>query len=370
MLTPIFQNFPSELKFHPNWVLWKGKKVPFNPVALNSTASVSDYDSWGTFDQVQTAFEEGGWLGVGFVLTGNGIAGIDLDNCVVDGKPEPKAIELLTKLDASYIELSPSGNGLRAFGIADNLKSGVKGNLNGLAVELYTDNRYLTITGHVLLNKPLNKPLNKLRHFDVLAESIRNRPTEDTEETEELLSVSSVGTGLIYPVNTIPQSIGKRNKAIFNLARWLKGIEADASFDRQKEIVKEWHALHHNVIGTKAFSISWVDFRNAWDSVEIPYGAIFRQCLANLPSPPQSERLIDYGSRAILLFQICMALQAHHGTAPFFLSARIAGKEIGCHFTDAAALLKLFVKEGWLELVTRGVNMKASRYRLSFIENA
>ena len=370
MLTPIFQNFPSELKFHPNWVLWKGKKVPFNPVALNSTASVSDYDSWGTFDQVQTAFEEGGWLGVGFVLTGNGIAGIDLDNCVVDGKPEPKAIELLTKLDASYIELSPSGNGLRAFGIADNLKSGVKGNLNGLAVELYTDNRYLTITGHVLLNKPLNKPLNKLRHFDVLAESIRNRPTEDTEETEELLSVSSVGTGLIYPVNTIPQSIGKRNKAIFNLARWLKGIEADASFDRQKEIVKEWHALHHNVIGTKAFSISWVDFRNAWDSVEIPYGAIFRQCLANLPSPPQSERLIDYGSRAILLFQICMALQAHHGTAPFFLSARKAGEEIGCHFTDAAALLKLFVKEGWLELVTRGVNMKASRYRLSFIENA
>ena len=369
MLTPIFQNFPSELKFHPNWVLWKGKKVPFNPVALNSTASVSDYDSWGTFDQVQTAFEEGGWLGVGFVLTGNGIAGIDLDNCVVDGKPEPKAIELLTKLDASYIELSPSGNGLRAFGFADNLKSGARGNLNGLAVELYTDHRYLTITGHVLLNKPLNK----LRHFDVLAESIRNRPTEDTEAIEELLSVtsvSSVGTGLIYPINTIPKSNGKRNTAIFNLARWLKGIEPDASYERQKEIVKEWHALHHNVIGTKAFSISWVDFRNAWDSVEIPYGAIFRQCLANLPSPPQSERLIDYGSRAILLFQICMALQAHHGTAPFFLSARIAGKEIGCHFTDAAALLKLFVKEGWLELVTRGVNMKASRYRLSFIENA
>lgn len=32
--------------------------------------------TWATFDQAQTAYEEGGYSGVGFVLNGDGIVGV------------------------------------------------------------------------------------------------------------------------------------------------------------------------------------------------------------------------------------------------------------------------------------------------------
>jgi putative DNA primase/helicase len=130
MLQTKFDNFPKELQRHDQWVVWKGKKIPYDPTRPNSKAKVIDPYSWGSFTQADTAYSEGGWLGVGFVLTGNGIAGVDLDKCVVDGQPSKEALQLLAVLDAAYIEYSLSGNGLRAFGFANQSISGVRGQLD------------------------------------------------------------------------------------------------------------------------------------------------------------------------------------------------------------------------------------------------
>ena len=364
MLQPRFENFPKELQRHHQWVVWKGKKIPYDPTRPNSKANVNDPYSWGSFNQADAAYSEGGWLGVGFVLTGNGIAGVDLDKCVVDGKPKTEALQLLAAMDAAYIEYSPSGNGLRAFGYASQPITGVRGQLDGLSAELYTKGRYLTVTGHALKNEPLCE----LTGFEELAEKIRRQPTEDTESNSSVSSVSyvsSVGEHFVFPVSTAPTGIGQRHSAIFELARWFKGTEPNATRERQQVVVKVWHTLHFQVIGTKEFSASWVEFRNAWERVKQPYGATLGECLSNLPPAPEIAALRDYGPKAIHLAQICLSLQARAGDSPFFISSRIAGQLIGYHFTDAAALLRCFVNEGWLVLVKAGAGSRASRYKLN-----
>lgn len=364
MLIPKFENFPKELQRHDQWVVWKGKKILYDPNRLNSKANVNDPYSWGSFQQANAAYSEGGWLGVGFVLTGNGIAGVDLDKCVIDGQPNKDALQLMADLDAPYVELSPSGNGLRAFGFTNQSITGARGQLNGLSVELYTKGRYLTLTGHTIRNEPLRA----LTGFEAVAEKIRRRPTEGTECNSSVSSVSyvsSVGEHIVFPASTVPTGIGHRHRAVFELARWLKGTEPNATRERQKAVVKVWHALHLQVIGTKEFSTSWAEFRNAWERVKQPYGATLEKCLSTLPTAPDIATLSDYGPKAIHLARICLALQARAGDSPFFLSSRMAGQLIGYHFTDAANLLRCFVNEGWLRLVKPGAGNKASRYKVN-----
>lgn len=167
-LTPDMANIPPELRALPQWVTWKAipqghgekpKKVPYCADLLDSKASSTDPSTWSTFDRAVTAYEEEGsdLTGIGFVLNGSEISGVDIDDCVdIDtGEIAPEAMALLARLQANYIEFSPSGKGLRAFGYAEPLLTGRNGKLDGLKVEFYSNGRYLTLTGHALKNGPL-----------------------------------------------------------------------------------------------------------------------------------------------------------------------------------------------------------------------
>lgn len=114
-MEPDFDAMPAQLRSVPRWVVWKGQKVPYCATAVNRKASSTDPDTWAGFNQAQTAYEEGGYAGVGFVLNGDGIVGIDLDKCVADGTPAQAAMAILDRIGCQYIELSPSGRGLRGF---------------------------------------------------------------------------------------------------------------------------------------------------------------------------------------------------------------------------------------------------------------
>jgi hypothetical protein len=78
---------------------------------------------------------------------------------------------------------------------------------------------------------------------------------------------------------------------------------------------------------------------------------------------PSKINALGYGDIGNQLVRICMALQAHNGDAPFFISARTAGDILGVHFTDASKILAGLVRDGVLELVSRGAGKVASRYR-------
>jgi len=187
-IAPEFDNMPMELRALNRWLTWKAvprtdkpkpDKVPYAPGRPNKLGSSIDPNTWGTFEQARTAFLKGGLTGVGFVLNGDGIVGVDLDNCVTDGVPTAKAMALLGDLGAQYIEISPSGTGLRALGLGEQLESGVNGQFDGMKGEFYSTARYLTLTGKTIKDGPIVQ----LAGFKATAEQFRNAKKTKTNET-------------------------------------------------------------------------------------------------------------------------------------------------------------------------------------------
>ena len=106
--------------------------------------------------------------GVGFVLNGDGIACIDLDDCLVDGRPKPWARRILRSTPATYVEVSPSGRGLHIFGYAEVGRGRcTKG------VEVYDRGRYICVTGRRFSSFPAG-----LADMSALVNSILARPSQ------------------------------------------------------------------------------------------------------------------------------------------------------------------------------------------------
>src|SRR5262249_18434032 len=111
-----------ELRESPQWVVWKYKfrkgkwtKPPFN-ARTGDYASSKDRSTWSTFDEALAAYEAGGWDGLGFVLSPEDpYTGGDLDHCrdPQTGAIAPWAKSVLAELPGAYLEVSPSGTGLR-----------------------------------------------------------------------------------------------------------------------------------------------------------------------------------------------------------------------------------------------------------------
>lgn len=254
-LAPQFDAIPAELRKLPRWVTWaaiakageKDKKVPFSPGRPNSHASSTDKTTWGSFQQAEAAYLDGGRTGVGIVLNGDGLVGIDIDHCVKDGVPSPEALVLLGKLGATYIEISPSGTGLRAIGYGEQLDAGVNGSLDGLKAEFYSTGRYLTLTGKTIKAGPLAP----FKDFAATAESFRTvkkkKINANTGELEKVplderhaAMVKGILSGDVYhdhlrDLAASLVSTGMRTGAVVNHLRGLM----DAS---QGEHDERWHA--------------------------------------------------------------------------------------------------------------------------------
>ena len=148
----------AELASRDQWVCWKyapakngdGKltKIPVQPSGLG--ASTTNEATWSSLNvAVQGAFTGG--YGVGYVFNENTV-GIDLDGArnAKTGRAEPEAAEVLRKFK-SYTEISPSGTGYHIFCKGKLPES--KGRKGG-KVEIYTKDRYFTMTGQMAPGSP------------------------------------------------------------------------------------------------------------------------------------------------------------------------------------------------------------------------
>ena len=141
------------------WCVWKrikqakGKpaKVPYGGgKALSTTAP----DDWLSFDEARRLYERGGYDGVGVLMSGaSGIVGVDIDECLDETgaviTEMAEVVETVTQW-GSYIEVSPSRSGLRAFIKGFKLEDAKqKVTAAGCSIEVYDEEevRYLTITG-------------------------------------------------------------------------------------------------------------------------------------------------------------------------------------------------------------------------------
>lgn len=134
------QVLPAELRNRDRWIRHQDKR----PMSVDGYwVSVTDERTWSNFE---SAAESDCGDGAGFVLNGDGVVCIDLDDVVVDGVVSEQARALINSLPETYVEFSPSGRGLHIWGFG-SLNRGRRFIRDGMKVEMYGDGRYLTVTG-------------------------------------------------------------------------------------------------------------------------------------------------------------------------------------------------------------------------------
>lgn len=150
-----FNEIPTELKALPQWILWRKEKRNGKPTKVpyqvtGEMAQANNRRTWSTFATAVKFYLEGDYDGIGFVFSRqDNYIGIDIDKCVVDGKTNTLATEVIDTLD-SYTEFSPSKNGIHII-IKGNLPQSVlgtgrKNTKHGL--EIYSYGRYFSFTGN------------------------------------------------------------------------------------------------------------------------------------------------------------------------------------------------------------------------------
>ena len=151
---------PEALREQP-WVLWreeprpgdKPAKVPYRVADPWRRASSTDPASWAAFEDAVDAYSAlaglahatcGPVAGIGVVLTLTaGITCLDLDRVIApDGALDTRA-ETIVECCDSWTEISPSGTGLHVF-----VLGAVPRALKGAQLEVYSDARYIAVTGH------------------------------------------------------------------------------------------------------------------------------------------------------------------------------------------------------------------------------
>ncbi|MCL9982953.1 MAG: AAA family ATPase [Erythrobacter sp.] len=151
---------PDLLKGLRRWLPWRagphkptGKfdKIPIDPTTGRNLSAV-DPANWVTFDVAMQACRKGAAQGIGIALSDKHpvmlkgqplfLTAVDLDNC----RSQMNEYKLLWRqLGKPYVEVSPSGKGLRMLGLSC---TAVRGGNAGDGKELYATGRFVTVTGH------------------------------------------------------------------------------------------------------------------------------------------------------------------------------------------------------------------------------
>lgn len=178
------EKIPQFLKENGQFCCWQYElrdgnktKVPYTP----GTTRKANVKIPATFTAFETAASATGYEGIGIRVHGR-IVGIDLDHCIVEGKLLPWAQEIVDRFKTTYIEVSPSGTGIRIFCLLPDgfiydtqtfyIKKG--------DIEVYIPghtNRFLTITGNAITEGDVTETADAL-HW--LLDTYMRRPTPPT----------------------------------------------------------------------------------------------------------------------------------------------------------------------------------------------
>ena len=141
-----------ELWGDKRWAVHRNK-VPFNPLSGLNAKSNAPNTCVGFVD-AQIALDE--YDGMEYLL-GDGVCGIDLDHCIdpETGEINEAAYKIVDMLH-SYAEISPSGTGIHILIRGDMPFTGRQGSRDeALQIEMYSEYRFLTITGIAINDKPI-----------------------------------------------------------------------------------------------------------------------------------------------------------------------------------------------------------------------
>lgn len=201
-MSALYANIPAELKQLKQWVLWryedvgaaKPTKIPYQP--NGQKASVTEPNAWSTFDSVCSVADK--YSGIGFVFSDNDpYTFIDLDDAEGDNAVLERQLKVFHEFD-SYSEVSPSGNGLHII-----VKGKVAAGRRRSKIEIYTSQRYATMTGNVYNNKNVINDRQEL--LSLLWEQMGgSTPTQivasgkQTQSDEEIIALAYKHNGPVF----------------------------------------------------------------------------------------------------------------------------------------------------------------------------
>lgn len=189
----IIENIPQILRDTPLWGVWKYElrkdetkwsKVPYRSIYTHELNSSSDVSKWSTFDAAMDAWSKHPELsGLNFLIpktSKDGIVGIDLDNCFINSETlKPWAQEIVNQFPNNYIEISPSGKGLKFIikaewrlkkhGKTHTFPAVLPGDENDGKLEMF-GHQIFTITANRFRNSPI-KISNGQEQLDHLLET-------------------------------------------------------------------------------------------------------------------------------------------------------------------------------------------------------
>ena len=150
----------------PQWAVWRWtqkpdgnwQKPPFMATQPERHASTKDPTTWSNYDTALATVQAGDADGLSYILTKDDPFGaIDLDHCrcTITNSIDVWAQNYLQAAVNTYQEITPSGEGVRIWGIANGKPLNCKFTLNiegkDIAAELFRKtNKALTVTGYTL----------------------------------------------------------------------------------------------------------------------------------------------------------------------------------------------------------------------------
>jgi hypothetical protein len=175
----------------PNWVGWRWEwrkdkytKPPFQPRDPAMFAKADDAGTWGTYAAALVAYQSTKVEGIGY-NDRDELGIVDLDDCIdpKTGKIDAWAQQEIDAAMGCYVEVTPSGRGLRILGISSGKELGRRWkvpNANGAGIEVYRKtNRYITITGLQIAGG------NELSNIDAVLHDIIKRFDAKSERPNE-----------------------------------------------------------------------------------------------------------------------------------------------------------------------------------------
>lgn len=265
----ILSALPVELHELKRYLLWKERphetkpnktrKVPFyaNGRQRKGILDVeADLNQLVTFEEAVDIYALGGYDGIGFALAGDGVGAFDLDGILDDRQnliEGHAGVELVkaARAKGAYIEVSPSGRGLRIVGPCSSKTAYSKDGL-----EYWGAKRFVTLTGEVWANPrgwvdldDLRDPLAKERDAverdgDDEGPIVTPRTIAELRSALEAIEADEYETWI--RMGMALRELGPKGKAL-----WLEWSAKSDKF--QKDVAeKKWETFEPSSTGYKA----------------------------------------------------------------------------------------------------------------------
>lgn len=166
-----YSTIPKFMQKNGKFCLWKlemksGKSKPYKiPYRINGKrVDATNPQHYSIFKEIVDAFSKGRYAGIGCFEP---LRLVEVDDCVVGGMLDERGKDIMDTLDY-YTELSPSGNGIHIFVLADGFSYDTEKyyiNNRNTYVEVYSPDvtdKFLRLTGKAIHGTDVNERSKKL----------------------------------------------------------------------------------------------------------------------------------------------------------------------------------------------------------------